>query len=119
VANKATVSIVPNPLTITLPVGAAVGLGTVTFTNTAGAGGSQLYITADAVTGSAGILNWFFLEAADTCTGAVLAPGQSCTVEPVFVNILAARGVNRAGAVTFTDNGAGSPQSGALVGHGD
>jgi hypothetical protein len=25
--------------------------------------------------------------------------------------------VNRAGTITFTDQGAGSPQSGALIGH--
>jgi hypothetical protein len=34
-----------------------------------------------------------------------------------FTNVLSARGVNRAGTITFTDNAAGSPQAGALVGH--
>jgi hypothetical protein len=34
-----------------------------------------------------------------------------------FTNVTSPRGMNRAGTITFTDNGAGSPQSGALIGH--
>jgi hypothetical protein len=34
-----------------------------------------------------------------------------------FTNIFAARGVNRAGTITFTDSGAGSSQVGNLIGH--
>jgi hypothetical protein len=118
VANRATVSIVPNPLTITLPAGADAGAGVVTLTNTAPVvGGSQMLITSDAVAGSGGMLNWFFFSAGDTCTGAVLAPGQSCTVNPAFVNFFAPRGVNRAGTVTFIDNALNGQQVGNLIGH--
>ena len=33
-----------------------------------------------------------------------------------FINLLAPRGVNRTGTITFTDTDTGSPQSAALVG---
>jgi hypothetical protein len=33
-----------------------------------------------------------------------------------FTNVLSARGTNRAGTITFTDNATGSPQSSGLIG---
>jgi len=118
VATRATVSISPNPLTITLPPGSATGQGTVTLTNTAAATGSQLTVTSIAVSGGT-VLTYLFNAVAgqDHCTGATLAPGASCTVGVRFTNVLSARGVNRAGTITFTDNATGSPQTGNLVGH--
>ena len=56
------------------------------------------------------------LAGPNTCTGATLAPGASCIVTVRFMNLLGARGTNRAGTITFTDNGAASPQSGSLIG---
>jgi predicted outer membrane repeat protein len=53
---------------------------------------------------------------ADNCTGATLAPGATCTVGVRFTNVGSARGTTRTGTITFTDNGAGSPQGGALNG---
>jgi hypothetical protein len=118
VATRATVSITPNPLTITLPTGTASGTGTVTLTNTAAAGGSDVTVTNIATSGGS-ILTYFFniVAGSDTCTGTALAPGASCTVGVRFTNVLSARGVNRAGTITFTDTATGSPQSGALIGH--
>jgi hypothetical protein len=114
-----TVSIEPNPLTITLPTGTVSGTGIVTLTNTQPAGGVSVTVTNVAVssgTGS-GLLTWFFNKGPDTCTGVTIAPGATCTVQVRFTNVLAARGVNRPGTITFTDNATGSPQSAALVGH--
>jgi hypothetical protein len=54
---------------------------------------------------------------ANTCTGAMLAPGQACTVRVRFSSFLAARGVDRLGTISFTDNATGSPQVGQLIGH--
>jgi hypothetical protein len=119
VAARATVSISPNPLTITLPTGVSTGTGVVTLTNTAATGGAQIAVTSVAASGGT-ILTYLFtngpLAGPDTCTGATLAPGQSCTVSVRFTNILSPRGTNRAGTITFTDNAAASPQSGSLVG---
>jgi hypothetical protein len=119
VASRATVSITPNPLTITLPTGSITGTGVVTLTNAGAAGGSQ--ITVSNITTSGGsVLTYFFnvgaLAGPDNCTGAVLAPGGSCTVTVRFTNVLSTRGVNRNGSITFTDTGAGSPQTSGLVG---
>jgi len=121
VTARATVSIVPNPLTITLPTGTFFGNGTVTLTNTAPAGGAQFAVTNVATAGGS-LLTYFFttlpiLGGADNCTGVTLAPGASCTVTVEFVNVLSSRGVNRAGTLTFTDNAAASPQVGNLIGH--
>jgi hypothetical protein len=114
----ATVSI--SPLTITLPTGSSTGTGTVTLTNTAPAGGASVQVTNVAVSGGT-LATYLFTNGAaagpDNCTGTTVAPGASCTVSVRFTNIFAARGVNRAGTITFTDTGAGSPQSGPLVGH--
>jgi hypothetical protein len=122
VATRATVSITPNPLTITLPTGSLTGTSTVTLANTAPAGtGAQFTVSNVAVSGGS-ILTYFFnvgalLAGPDNCTGTTLAPGASCTVTVRFTNVLSARGVNRAGTITFTDNAAGSPQTGTLTGH--
>jgi Bacterial Ig domain len=118
VAARATTQISPNPLTVTLPTGTISGTGVVTLTNTAPVGGAQFSVTG--VTVSGGTLFTYFFNAvagSNTCTGAVLAPGASCTVTVRFTNVLSARGVNRAGAISFTDNAAGSPQPGVLTGH--
>ena len=124
VAARGTVSVTPNPLTITLPVGSLMGTGTVTLTNTTAAGGSSVAVTNVSVASGAGsgLLTWFFTDStlfggADNCTGVNLAPGDSCTVVVDFTNLFAARGVNRPGTVTFTDTATGSPQVENLVGH--
>jgi hypothetical protein len=118
-AARATVSVTPNPLTITLPTGAAniTGTGTVTLTNTAAVGGAQVSITNVAVSGGSG-LTYFFnvVVGQDNCINQTLAPGATCTVGVRFTNVLSARGTNRTGTITFTDNATGSPQSGQLIG---
>jgi len=119
-APPATVSITPNPLLITVatPVGnLGTGTGTVTLTNTSAT--TPVTVTNVAVAGSGA--GWMFtqglLAGPDNCTGATVGPGSSCTVGVRFTNTTAAPGVDRAGTITFTDNGAGSPQTGALTGH--
>ena len=112
-----TVTITPNPLTITLPKGIlnVTGTGTVTLKNTSTT--SPVKVTAVAITGGTAT-TWFFnaVVGGDNCTGTTLAPGATCTVGVRFTNVLSPRGVNRAGAITFTDNATGSPQSGVLTG---
>jgi hypothetical protein len=113
VATRATVSISPNPLTITLASGTLSGSGTVTLTNTAAASGSSVSVTNVAVNG-AGLI-WAFTAGTNGCTGAILAPGGgSCTVQVTFTR-LGSVGTHT-GSITFTDTGAGSPQSGVLTG---
>jgi hypothetical protein len=103
-----------------LPAGSFTGTGTVTLTNTTAAGGSSVTVTNVGVSGGS-LLTYLFtigpLAGPNTCTGATLAPGASCTVTVRFTNVLSPRGVNRAGTITFTDNATGSPQTGVLVGH--
>jgi hypothetical protein len=117
VAAAASVSI--SAPTITLASGDATGTGLVTFANTAAAGGSQVFVSNVAVTGGT-LTTYRFtngtLAGPDNCTGATLAPGASCTVSVRFTNVGSARGTNRTGTITFTDNGAGSPQSATLTG---
>jgi hypothetical protein len=118
VSGRATTSISPNPLTITLPSsGTTLGTGTgvVVFTNSAAAGGSSLQITNVAVSGGS-LLTYFFNIANNGCSGATLAPGDSCAVTVRFNNVSSPKGVNRTGTITFTDNGLASPQTGNLVG---
>ena len=112
VATRATVSIVPNPLTITLASGTQSGSGTVTLTNTAAPGGSSVAVTNVAVSG-AGLI-WAFTKGTDNCTGTNLAPGASCTVQATFSRILSVG--THTGSITFTDTATGSPQSGVLTG---
>jgi hypothetical protein len=124
VAARATVSIAPNPLTITLLRGSSSGTGVVTLTNTAPSGGA--YMTVSNVSASGGsLLTYNFVVGAlagpDNCSGTTLQPGQNCTVTVRFTNVASPRGTNRNGSITFTDNaqppttGTGS-QSGALIG---
>jgi hypothetical protein len=118
VANRATVSITPNPLTIVLASGQGNGTGTVTLTNTAPSGSAQVAVSNVTVLGGL-FIDYFFsaVSGQDNCTGAVLAPGGNCTVGVRFTNVFAARnGSNRTGTIRFTDNAAGSPQSGSLIG---
>jgi hypothetical protein len=113
VATRATVSISPNPLTITLPSGTLSGTGTITLTNTAAAGGSNVSVTNVAVNGAGLIWAWT-ASGTNTCTGAALAPGATCTVGVQFGRILSVG--THTGAITFTDTGIGSPQAGVLTG---
>jgi hypothetical protein len=115
----ATVSI--SAPTITLPSGALTGTGLVTLTNTATAGGASVTISNVATSQPNGTrFQYAFsngpLAGPDGCTGATLAPQATCTVSVRFTNLAAARGTNRTGTITFTDNGAGSPQGAALTG---
>ena len=109
-----------SPLTITLPTGSSTGTGTVTLTNAAAAGGAQLTVTNVAVTGG-NMFTYLFTSGAlagpDTCTGAAVAPGASCSVSVRFTNLGSPKGTNQSGTITFTDTGAGSPQSSGLIGY--
>jgi hypothetical protein len=117
----ATVSITPNPLRIAVRAlfgTFATGNGTVTFKNTAAAGGASVTVGNVAVNAAAGSNgNWFFNKGADNCTNRTLAPQATCTVGVVFINLFAPTGADRAGTITFTDSGVGSPQTGTLIGH--
>jgi hypothetical protein len=115
VANRAAVSITPNPLTITLPSGSFTGTSTVTLTNTAASGGAQVSVTNVNVAGGF-LINYLFNADQDNCSGTALAPGGSCTVVVRFTNGLSPRGANRAGTITFTDNAVGNTQVGNLIG---
>jgi len=123
VANRATVSITPSPLTIVLPPAVVTGTGTVTLTNTSPAiGGASFTVTSQSVSApGSGLFTWSLISGAlagpDTCTGTTLAPGDSCTVTVRFSSLLATRGVDRLGTISFTDNAAASPQVGNLIGH--
>jgi hypothetical protein len=120
-----TVSITPNPLTITLPGLSVTGTGVVTLTNTQPTGGASVTVTnvvVPATSAGSGFFTWSLLidpsgTNANTCTGTTLVPGQTCTVRVRFSSLLATRGVNRLGTITFTDNATGSPQVGQLIGH--
>ena len=115
VANRAAMLLSPNPLTITLPSGTATGTGVVTLKNNAAAGGAQVAVTNVNVSGGL-FINYLFNADSDNCSGTVLAPQASCTVTVRFTNVLSPRGTNRTGTISFTDNGASSPQSGNLIG---
>ena len=116
VASVPTVSVTPSTLTITLPTGQVTGSGTVTLTNNAALGGGQVAVTAVNVAGGT-VLTWFFSAGSNNCTGAILAPQQSCTVSVAFTNVLSPRGPAHSGSITFTDNGAATAsQVGTLSG---
>jgi len=110
VASVPSVLLTPSTLTITLPSGEATGTGTVTLKNNASAGGGQVAVTAVTVANGAGgsLLTWFFSPGSDNCTGAILAPQQSCAASVTFTNVLSPRGSTRSGTITFAVNGAGS-----------
>jgi hypothetical protein len=84
----------------------------VTLTNTAAAGGSNVSVTNVSAAGSG--LIWAWTKGTDACTGSTLAPGASCTVQATFTRLGSAG--THTGSITFTDTGAGSPQSGVLTG---
>ncbi|KAA6464599.1 choice-of-anchor D domain-containing protein [Acidobacteria bacterium AB60] len=110
VGTNATVTVTPNPLTITDASGVLSNTGVITFTNTAATGGANVAVTNVGVSG-AGLI-WGFVKSTDNCTGANLAPGASCTVTVTFARIGSIG--THAGAITFTDT-AGT-QSGVLSG---
>ncbi len=110
VAAKGTLTI--TPLTITVPSGTLSGSGTVTVTNSTAAGGSDVAITADTVSG-AGLI-WAFTKGTDGCAGTNLAPGATCTVQVNFTR-LGSVGTH-VGSISFTDTATGSPQSAVLTG---
>jgi hypothetical protein len=112
VATRGTVSISPNPLTITLPSGTLTGSGNVTLTNTTAAGGSSVAVTNVTVSGFG--LIWAFTKGTDNCTGVNLAPGATCTVQAQFSRIGSVG--THTGAISFTDSATGSPQAGVLSG---
>ena len=117
VATRATVSITPNPLTITLPSGVNTGTGVVTLQNTAPVGGAQIAVRNIAVSGGSLLTNLFNeVVGSSTCTAA-LAPQATCTVSVRFTNMTSARGANRAGTITFSDNAQTATQSGGLIGY--
>jgi hypothetical protein len=108
----------PSPITFPTPIGnAGTGTATVTLTNTTAAGGASVTIANVAVSGGT-VGTWFFnaVVGQNTCTGATLAPGQTCTVGVRFTNVTSAVNVTRTGTITFTDNATGSPQSFPLSG---
>jgi hypothetical protein len=125
VANRATLTITPNPDLITAPTGSMTGgPSTVTLTNTAsGAAASNVNVVVPAngfiTTTGGSVFSYFFLAGPTTC-GGLLAPGASCTTPVYFVNLnlfsSAPRGVNRAGTIRFTDTGAASGPAGTPVG---
>ena len=116
---RAAAAITPRPLTITLPAGKDGGTGTVTLTNTA-TDGAPVAITEVTVSGGS-LATYFFNKVAtagaDSCTGASLAPGATCTVQVRFSNLTSKSGEDQTGKITFTDNAAGSPQTAVLTGH--
>ena len=115
-AGPGAVSISPNPLLISLPAGTPSATSTVTIANNSTT--NSLVISSVSVSGG-NILTylWNAVLGQDHCTGQTLAPLGSCTVGVRFTNILAARnGTNRLGAISVTDNAAGSPQTAVLEG---
>ncbi len=100
----------PAHVTLTPPSPAFAGIGaeqTVTVTND---GGLPAHLSAVQITGTQASA---FRLAADSCTGAALAPGAVCTMviafEPVGIGDYAA-------TLLIDDDAAGSPQSIALTG---
>jgi hypothetical protein len=127
VATAATVSISPNPMTITLlsPVATPLDPGTlsltglVALTNTAAAGGASVAVSGVTVTNGSGTGTFAHdsFSGPDNCTGTSLAPGASCTVSVRYtVSANANRGGSHTGTIRFTDNASGSPQVGQLIG---
>ena len=108
----------PALITFTTPIAnIGSGTGTVTLTNTSPVGGASVTITNVTVSGGTA-LTFFFnaVTGANTCTGATLLPGQTCTVGVRLSNVTSAVSVVRTGTITFTDNATGSPQSFTLSG---
>ena len=128
VAGRATVTLAPNPLSITLPhctlsnvLACSTATGVITFTNSAPTGGAQMVITNVTVSGMGSTYAWSPapITGSDTCTNATLAPGASCTVTVRFTaSPVTGRSSTtvRSGTIQFTDNASGSPQTGTLSG---
>jgi Bacterial Ig domain len=115
-------SVTPNPATITLSTGSYTKSQVVRLTNTAAAGGPTLAVTSANVPLGGSLMTWFFsiVNGADHCTGALLAPGQSCTVTVQFASLpVTTRGVTRTDAIsfTYTMNSVGNSQTGSLQGY--
>jgi uncharacterized repeat protein (TIGR01451 family) len=89
-------------------VGNATAPVTITVTST---GTAPLTISSAALSGNQPS---DFILSNDTCTGATLAPSQTCTLSVAFSPVEACSATGA--AVTFTDNAANSPQSVALSG---
>ncbi len=105
---RAHVAMAPNPLTITLPPGVNALAGGVTITNTEAAGGAQLYITnVTASKPATATYNWSAGATAgpDTCTGATLAPQQSCVATGRFNVQTSPRSAAHPGSLNIIDNG--------------
>jgi hypothetical protein len=112
VASRLAIS--PDPLTITASGGALTsGTGTVTLTNN---GASSINVTSVVVSGGS-VIDYFFSQSGtNTCSGATLAPGGSCSVGVRFTRVLVGAG-DYPGTITFTDTATGSPHTGDLIGH--
>ncbi len=81
----------------------------ITITST---GTASLMITSAALTGNQ---KTDFILSNDSCSGATLAPSQTCTVSLTFAPVDVC---NSTAAVTFTDNAPDSPQNVSLSGRG-
>ena len=117
VAAAPSVSLTPNPLTITLPSGSSSGSGTVTVKNTAAAGGAQVAVTGVTIAGGSLLTFFFSPGSSDGCTGHILTPQETCTVSVNFTNVLSPRGMTRNGTITVATSGtATASQVGQLRG---
>jgi len=90
-------------------VGTSSAAQTVTLTNS---GSADLVVSATAL---AGTNPGDYAIGANTCAGATVAPGASCTLDVSFAPT--ATGA-RSASLSFTDNAAGSPHSVSLSGNG-
>ncbi|MGH8314969.1 MAG: choice-of-anchor D domain-containing protein, partial [Steroidobacterales bacterium] len=121
IPTRAAVSIATT--TITLPTGTLTDTSAVVFTNAAPTDGTGANLTVSGVAitqqpPGSNVFTYFFglVAGQDSCTGVSLPPGGTCTVAVRFTNLAGQRGVSRNGRISFTDNGAASPQNGSLIG---
>jgi hypothetical protein len=100
-----------------LTTGVTNATSTFTLTNVS-TNNASVNISNVTVAGGNGLTYlWTKVNGQDHCTNASLIPGASCTVGVRFMNLGSARnGANRAGTIRFTDDAAGSPQVGQLIG---
>ncbi|MDP9339588.1 MAG: choice-of-anchor D domain-containing protein [Acidobacteriota bacterium] len=108
-AASSTVSIAPNPLTLSATQGTVSAPGTVTITNT---GNAPLQITGVAF-GGANVSE--FVNPASSCTTAI-APNANCTISVSFAPLTPASATARTETITLTDNAANSPQTVTVTG---
>ncbi|HEX5546394.1 MAG TPA: choice-of-anchor D domain-containing protein [Ktedonobacterales bacterium] len=90
-------------------IGSTSAAKTVTLTN---ASGATLHISAVSITGSD---TGDFAKTADTCSGQAIAVNATCTASVTFSPTAVG---SRNATLSFTDDGAGSPQSVTLSGTG-